>query len=227
MRSFFFSLLIVVVFRIRVHESDGESQAAAKSPLRTQKTNGSTKRRDSTSDSADENHMVDFFEEDFDSNDEDHKKLHSATPRPPKPVDSAPVQSDSAPSSPRSPPEPPPTAVVQKSKIQQESAIRIVSEGPTHPPEEQLDSWLDSLEAAPVSKPKDANRNHLRLSESSEEGGGNPLVAKFEDIASESVSEEESRDGSTSRSTSGFTVVKNKQPPIVSSFHPCNRDGSV
>ncbi|KAI6226451.1 hypothetical protein M3Y99_01295800 [Aphelenchoides fujianensis] len=200
--------------RLTAPESDGESQAAANSPARTPKANGSAKRRDSTSDSADENQMVDFFEEDFDSNDEDHKKLHSTTPRPPKAVDSAPVHSDSA-------------LLLAALAARTPAARRPEAEGAARErdsdrerradPARRKNSWTRGW--TPSKRSRSASQrtrtgNHVRISESSEEGGGNPLVAKFEDIASNSDSEEESRDGSTSRSTSGFTVVKNKPPAI-------------
>ncbi|KAI6173633.1 RING-type domain-containing protein [Aphelenchoides besseyi] len=175
------------------------------------RTNGYPKvenvHQDVSSDSDNGNHMVDVFEEDFDSNDECHKSLHSAVPKMnPSITTSAPISRNfSSPSTDHSTPSKTIEPIIT-------SAVAHVQK--PNFPEEQLDTWLDSLEEA-----KDPQSSKAKKADND---GVNPLVAKFEDLGSDlETPEEESREDSTSRSTSGFTVVpvvkgKTKQKPIHS-----------
>ncbi|KAI6205207.1 Methyltransferase [Aphelenchoides besseyi] len=161
---------------------------------------------DISSDSDNGNQMVDVFEEDFDSNDECHKSLHSAIPKiNPGITTSAPISRNFT--SPSTDPSTPSKSV--------ESTTTGGHVQKPNLPEEQLDTWLDSLEEQPkVLQPSKSKK--------ADYDGVNPLVAKFEDLCSDSETpEEEGRDDSTSRSTSGFTVVpvvkgKTKQKPTHS-----------
>jgi hypothetical protein len=156
-----------------------------------------------------------MYEEDFDSNDECHKTLDayvaktaSAVPPEQQTFTSFNEILESS------------ASIVEEVSVgsNTESVVQQAESTPNDDAaEERLDSWLDDLESKPSTvEDKSAHASRRLSSSSSNESGQNPLVAKFEDVDSESDSQLHSH-GSTSCSTTGFTVVRPPKSPKTAS----------
>lgn len=154
-----------------------------------------------------------LFEEDFDSNDECHKTLHSYVS---KPVSNVPQDEMLTSFNEILDPNASIAEELSGSLNLDSDVQQIETPQNVESPEEKLDSWLDEIKSKPSIPEKPSNK---RLSStSSNESGQNPLVAKFDDVSDSEDSQINNSHGSTSCSTAGYSNSPRPAksvPPVI------------